>query len=324
MLSTLAPVNERVSEHPAADHPDRPARARARRARGLVLHARSRSGRSPGSRRARRASSGAEDLSTPLPDEGPDEVRSLAGALNGMLARLQASSAAMARALEATRRFAADAGHELRTPLTGLRANLDTLERNPDLPRRAARRAAARERRRAGPDRPPARRPPGARPRRGGGRAPARGGRARRPRRRRRLLRAPPPPGRDVRAARGGRRREAQRLGRRAAARGRQPARQRGAARGRRASSSTSRTATATDGWLLRVGDDGPGIPRAAARAAARAVRPRRHARAGQRPRPRHRRAAGGAPRRRAPAHGVPARRPRRRGAPLGSGSRAR
>jgi two-component system, OmpR family, sensor histidine kinase PrrB len=78
--------------------------------------------------------SGAEDLSTPLPDEGPDEVRSLAGALNGMLSRLQASSAAMARALDATRRFAADAGHELRTPLTGLRANLDTLERNPDLP----------------------------------------------------------------------------------------------------------------------------------------------------------------------------------------------
>ena len=69
----------------------------------------------------------AEDLSTPLPDEGPDEVRSLAGALNGMLARLQASTAA-------TRRFAADAGHELRTPLTGLRANLDTLARNPDLP----------------------------------------------------------------------------------------------------------------------------------------------------------------------------------------------
>ena len=44
-----------------------------------------------------------------------------------MLARLQASMAA-------TRRFAADAGHELRTPLTGLRANLDALARNPDLP----------------------------------------------------------------------------------------------------------------------------------------------------------------------------------------------
>jgi len=84
--------------------------------------------------------SGAEDLRTPLPDEGPDEVRSLAGALNGMLARLQTSTAALQRALEATRRFAADAGHELRTPLTSLRANLDTLERNPDLP--AAQRAA--------------------------------------------------------------------------------------------------------------------------------------------------------------------------------------
>jgi two-component system sensor histidine kinase PrrB len=70
---------------------------------------------------------GAEDLSTPLPDEGPDEVRSLAGALNAMLARLNASTTAL-------RRFAADAGHELRTPLTSLRANLDALERNPDLP----------------------------------------------------------------------------------------------------------------------------------------------------------------------------------------------
>jgi two-component system, OmpR family, sensor histidine kinase PrrB len=69
----------------------------------------------------------AEDLRTPLPAEGPEEVRSLAGALNAMLARLEASSAA-------TRRFAADAGHELRTPLTGMRANLDALERNPDLP----------------------------------------------------------------------------------------------------------------------------------------------------------------------------------------------
>ena len=80
---------------------------------------------------------GAEDLSTPLADDSgaPDEVRQLAGALNEMLARLGASSAQTERALEATRRFAADAGHELRTPLTALRAQLDTLARNPDLPR---------------------------------------------------------------------------------------------------------------------------------------------------------------------------------------------
>jgi two-component system sensor histidine kinase PrrB len=69
----------------------------------------------------------AEHLATALPeDDGPDEVRSVARALNGMLARLRAST-------DATRRFAADAGHELRTPLTGMRANLDALERNPGL-----------------------------------------------------------------------------------------------------------------------------------------------------------------------------------------------
>jgi two-component system sensor histidine kinase PrrB len=66
--------------------------------------------------------SGARDLTTPLPDEGPEEVRALAGSLNDMLGRLEASTAATERALAATRRFAADAGHELRTPLTGMRA----------------------------------------------------------------------------------------------------------------------------------------------------------------------------------------------------------
>jgi two-component system, OmpR family, sensor histidine kinase PrrB len=72
--------------------------------------------------------SGADDLARPLPaDDGPPEVRSLALALNEMLGRVE-------RAVGATRRFAADAGHELRTPLTGLRANLDTLERNASLP----------------------------------------------------------------------------------------------------------------------------------------------------------------------------------------------
>ncbi|MFN8174992.1 MAG: HAMP domain-containing sensor histidine kinase [Solirubrobacteraceae bacterium] len=76
--------------------------------------------------------SGAEDLDAGLPeDDGPDEVRSLAHALNEMLERLRESTGALERALLATRRFAADAGHELRTPLTSIRANLDVLERNP-------------------------------------------------------------------------------------------------------------------------------------------------------------------------------------------------
>jgi len=51
-----------------------------------------------------------------------------------MLAPLGRSARDREQALAATRRFAADAGHELRTPLTGLRANLDALARNPDLP----------------------------------------------------------------------------------------------------------------------------------------------------------------------------------------------
>lgn len=78
--------------------------------------------------------SGAEDLDAALPeDDGPDEVRSLAHALNEMLERLRESTGALERALLATRRFAADAGHELRTPLTSIRANLDVLERSPGM-----------------------------------------------------------------------------------------------------------------------------------------------------------------------------------------------
>ena len=47
--------------------------------------------------------------------------------------RLSASAAQRERALEATRRFAFDAGHELRTPLTTVQATLSALHRHPDV-----------------------------------------------------------------------------------------------------------------------------------------------------------------------------------------------
>ena len=65
--------------------------------------------------------------------DGPAEVRSLAASFNAMLSRLSASAAVRERALEATRRFAFDAGHELRTPLTAVQATLSALHRHPDV-----------------------------------------------------------------------------------------------------------------------------------------------------------------------------------------------
>ena len=62
-----------------------------------------------------------------LPRGGPAEVDELAEALNRLLARVQASGAERDAALEASRRFAADAGHELRTPLTSMGADLRSL-----------------------------------------------------------------------------------------------------------------------------------------------------------------------------------------------------
>jgi two-component system OmpR family sensor kinase len=59
----------------------------------------------------------------PLPDAAlPDEVQPLVGALNDLLARLNA-------ALERERAFMADAAHELRTPLTALHLQMDMLAR---------------------------------------------------------------------------------------------------------------------------------------------------------------------------------------------------
>jgi two-component system sensor histidine kinase PrrB len=75
-----------------------------------------------------------EDLARRVPaDDGPRELRSLAASFNAMLARLGRSAADRERALDATRRFAADAGHELRTPLTSVQATLSTLRRHPEL-----------------------------------------------------------------------------------------------------------------------------------------------------------------------------------------------
>jgi two-component system, OmpR family, sensor histidine kinase PrrB len=88
--------------------------------------------------RLRSAASGVgsdQDLSARVPrGAGPEEVDALADSLNAMLARLERSSGETRSALDASRRFAADAGHELRTPLMSLRANVDALARNPDVP----------------------------------------------------------------------------------------------------------------------------------------------------------------------------------------------
>ncbi len=81
------------------------------------------------------------DLANRLPEgDAPEEVDEVARSVNGMLGRLEQSSAETERALSATRRFAADVGHELRTPLTSIRANFDALRRNPDMPETQRRR----------------------------------------------------------------------------------------------------------------------------------------------------------------------------------------
>jgi two-component system sensor histidine kinase MprB len=73
------------------------------------------------------------DLHHRIPAGADDEPGRLATAFNAMLAALESSR-------DAQRQLVADASHELRTPLTAIRANIELLERAPDLP--AAERAA--------------------------------------------------------------------------------------------------------------------------------------------------------------------------------------
>ena len=63
----------------------------------------------------------------------PDEVGRLATTFNEMLTELQAAYQHLEQALQAQRRFVADASHELRTPLTTIRGNTALLQRDPPI-----------------------------------------------------------------------------------------------------------------------------------------------------------------------------------------------
>ena len=81
---------------------------------------------------AHRIASGT-DPSARAPTDGPSELGQLAASLNQMLDELDRQRATTVEALEAARSFSASVAHELRTPLTGIRADLDVLDRNPNL-----------------------------------------------------------------------------------------------------------------------------------------------------------------------------------------------
>ncbi len=72
------------------------------------------------------------DLQRRLPPAGRrDEIGLLSESFNGMLEQLEAANRQQAAALEAQRRFVADASHELRTPLTTIRGNAGLLAQGP-------------------------------------------------------------------------------------------------------------------------------------------------------------------------------------------------
>lgn len=74
------------------------------------------------------------DFSRRIQHDGPkDEIGELATTFNEMLAQLQDAYEQVEGALDAQRRFVADASHELRTPLTTIHGNIELLRRQPPL-----------------------------------------------------------------------------------------------------------------------------------------------------------------------------------------------
>jgi len=67
------------------------------------------------------------------PGSRMDEIGLLSASFNRMLERVEAANQQLAIALEAQRRFVADASHELRTPLTTIRGNAGLLADVPDV-----------------------------------------------------------------------------------------------------------------------------------------------------------------------------------------------
>jgi two-component system OmpR family sensor kinase len=80
---------------------------------------------------ATRSVSDGRDLSRRMPVRSDDEVGVVAGALNGMLDRLE-------DAFDSQQRFLDDAGHELRTPITIVRGHLELMDDDDDPAQRAA------------------------------------------------------------------------------------------------------------------------------------------------------------------------------------------
>lgn len=88
--------------------------------------------------RAAEAIGESADLSLRVPYRGPqDEVGLLVQTFNDMLEQLQGMYGRLAAAVDAQKRFVADASHELRTPLTIIRGNIDYLEKAGTLDREA-------------------------------------------------------------------------------------------------------------------------------------------------------------------------------------------